>query len=95
MRHVHAATSDRRFAVEDHYNERNRLLVTTRDAAAGRRRRAAVGRYLAITRRTRGATSWRRCCAANAPDPRSWRRRLRAFGAYVAGTPDVLRGATE
>src|SRR6185436_4332735 len=48
VRHVHSATATERSPLAAYYNERNRLLVTTRHAGTTTAVRA-IGRYLAIT----------------------------------------------
>ena len=90
VRHVHSATATARSPLAAHYNERNRLLVTTRHATATRSVRA-VGRYLVIT----GSYAKRDIVApllrGESARPEITARRMRAFGAYVRGTPSALR----
>ena len=94
VRHVHSATATDRSAFAAHYNERNRLLVTTRHATTTSTVRA-VGRYLVIT----GSYAKRDIVApllrGESPRPEIAARRLRAFGAYVRGTPGALRARRE
>jgi GT2 family glycosyltransferase len=90
VRHVHSATATNRSPLAAHYNERNRLLVTTRHAPLGRAARS-VGRYLAIT----GSYAKRDIVAPilRGEPARTdiTARRLRAFGAYVRGLPAAVR----
>jgi len=94
VRHVHSATATDRSPLAAHYNERNRLLVTTRHATTSRTARA-VGRYLVIT----GSYAKRDIVApvlrGRAARPEITARRLRAFGAYVRGVPSALRARRE
>jgi len=89
VRHIHSATATDRSAFAAHYNERNRLLVTTRHAAPARTVRA-VGRYSVIT----GSYAKRDIVApllrGDPARPEIAARRLRAFGAYVRGRPGTL-----
>jgi hypothetical protein len=90
VRHVHSATATERSPLAAHYNERNRLLVTTRHADRATAVRA-VGRYLAIT----GSYAKRDIVApllrGESARPEIAARRMRAFGAYVRGAPSALR----
>jgi GT2 family glycosyltransferase len=90
VRHVHSATATERSPLAAHYNERNRLLVTTRHAGTTTAVRT-VGRYLAIT----GSYAKRDIVApllrGEPARPEIAARRMRAFGAYVRGTPSALR----
>jgi GT2 family glycosyltransferase len=90
VRHVHAATSVAGSALKDFYNDRNWLTTATRYAAAGSASQAVV-RYLLTT-----ASYARRDIVApllrgDRANPMIVRRRLHAFGAYVARSPDALR----
>src|SRR5262249_53537877 len=90
VRHVHSATATERSSLAAYYNERNRLLVTTRHAAPTRTARS-VGRYLAIT-----GSDARRDIVAPMLRGEPARtdvttRRLRALGAYVRGLPGAVR----
>jgi GT2 family glycosyltransferase len=90
VRHVHSATAVNRSALAAHYNERNRLLVTTRHASPSTTARS-VGRYLAIT----GSYAQRDIVApilrGEPARAEITTRRLRAFGAYVRGLPEAVR----
>jgi len=90
VRHVHAAASGEGSAVKDHYNERNRLLVTTRYEPLTRTSRLAL-RYLLATgsyaRRDVVAPLLRREPA----DAEIVRRRLAAFAGFLRGAPSALR----
>jgi len=90
VRHVHSATATNRSPLTAHYNERNRLLVTTRHSSPTRTARS-VGRYLAIT----GSYAQRDIIAPmlRGEPARTdiTARRLRAFGAYVRGVPAAIR----
>ena len=90
VRHVHSATVTNRSALAAHYNERNRLLVTTRHASPTRTARS-VCRYLAIT----GSYAQRDVVApilrGEPARTEIMARRLRAFGAYVRGLPEAVR----
>jgi GT2 family glycosyltransferase len=90
VRHVHSATATNRSPLAAHYNERNRLLVTTRHASPARTARS-VGRYLAVT----GSYAKRDIVApmlrGEPARTEITARRLRAFGAYVRGVPTALR----
>jgi len=94
VRHVHSATATDRSPFAAHYNERNRLLVTTRHAGTSRTV-GAVGRYLVIT----GSYAKRDIVApllrGGRARPEIAERRLRAFGAYLRGAPSALRARRE
>jgi GT2 family glycosyltransferase len=90
VRHVHSATASDRSAFAAHYNERNRLLVTTRHAAPTQTARA-VGRYLAITASYAQRDVVAPLLRGEPARPEIAARRLRAFGAYVRGAPGALR----
>lgn len=90
VRHVHAATSVDGSALKDYYNDRNWLTTATRYATPGSAGQA-VARYLLAT-----ASYARRDIVApllrgERANPMIVRRRLRAFGAYIARSPDALR----
>jgi hypothetical protein len=90
VRHVHSATATDRSAFAAHYNERNRLLVTTRHGPPTQTVRA-VGRYLAITASYAQRDIVAPLLRGEPARPEIATRRLRAFGAYVRGAPGALR----
>lgn len=86
VHHVHAASSIDGSALKEHYNERNRLLVLTRDAGIACSARAVV-RFLLVTAsyaRRDVVARWLRGTRAR---PEIVRRRLRALAAYVSAVP--------
>jgi GT2 family glycosyltransferase len=88
-RHVHAASSGEASPTFQHHNERNRLLLLTKNAPAGMAARAA-GRYLLTTgsyaRRDLLAPLLRR----ERPRPTTVRRRLGSFASYLRLLPPTL-----
>ena len=91
VHHVHSASSVEGSRLFAHYVERNRLLTLTRNAP--RRSSPAGGGPLPADHRrpTPGATSSARCSTAARPTTETVRRRLGAFGSYLALLPGVLR----
>jgi len=90
IHHVHAATTVEGSRLKLHHEERNRLLVLTRHATA-REARRAVGRYLLVTASYARRDILGRIIRGRRPRGTITLRRLRAFGAFVARAPGMLR----
>jgi len=89
VRHLHSASSVEGSRLFQHYDERNRLLALTRNAPRALAVREA-GRHLLIT----GSYARRDIIVPLArrrpPSMETVRRRMRAFGAYVAMLPEAV-----
>jgi GT2 family glycosyltransferase len=90
VRHAHAATSVVGSALFDYHVERNRLLVSVKNApptyALG-----AVGESLRVTGLYVRRDVVRRLRAGERPTTTYLRRRARAFGGFLRGLPSALR----
>jgi GT2 family glycosyltransferase len=90
VRHAHAATSIVGSALFDYHVERNRLLVSVKNApptyALG-----AVGESLRVTGLYVRRDVVRRLRAGERPTTTYLRRRARAFGGFLRGLPSALR----
>jgi hypothetical protein len=90
LRHVHAATSVEGSPMFDHYVQRNRLLMLTKNAPVGYAIRALGGYGREVL-----AFAWRdiarRLLAGRRPTPRLVAARLRSLASYVSLLPSTLR----
>ncbi len=90
VRHAHASSTGPGSALFDHYNERNRLIVHTKNASAAAVR-AAVGDSLYTTALHVKRDVVARALAGERPDLTFVRRRVRATLGYGAALPYALR----
>jgi GT2 family glycosyltransferase len=89
MRHLHAATSVEGSPLFQHYTERNRLLMLTKNAPAPAAARAA-GRFLLSTASYGVRDIVRPTTRGHRPQPGVVAARLRSFGGYLRLLPRTL-----
>ena len=89
MRHLHAATSVEGSPLFQHFTERNRLLMLTKNAPPQLAARAAA-RFLLSTASYAARDVLRPVARGRRPHPALVAARLRSFGAYVRLLPQVL-----
>jgi GT2 family glycosyltransferase len=90
VRHAHAATSVVGSALFDYHVERNRLLVSVKNAPAGYAL-AAVGESLRVTGLHLKRDVAGRLRHGERPTTTFLRRRAHAFGGFLVGLPSALR----
>lgn len=89
VRHLHAATSVEGSPLFQHFTERNRLLMLTKNAPPQLAARAA-GRFLLSTASYAARDVLRPVARGRRPHPAIVVARLRSFGGYVRLLPQVL-----
>jgi GT2 family glycosyltransferase len=89
MRHLHAATSVEGSPLFQHFTERNRLVMLSKNAPPQVAARAA-GRFLLSTASYAARDVLRPIAQGRRPHPALVVARLRSFGAYVRLLPQVL-----
>ena len=94
VRHAHAATSIVGSAFFDYHVERNRLLVSVKNAPAAYAL-GAVGESLRVTGLHVERDVVRRLRTGKRPTSTFLRRRARAFGGFLRGLPSALRARAD
>jgi GT2 family glycosyltransferase len=94
VRHAHAATSIVGSAFFDYHVERNRLLVSVKNAPAAYAL-GAIGESLRVTGLHLERDVVRRLRRGKRPTSTFLRRRARAFGGFLRGLPSALRARAD